>query len=233
MTFGSMCRRMMRAVAEAGGARGIHVGHLARRERARAHHARAARHHRRGDGEDHVARAGAEDRDHREGEDDHGKREEHVHHALHDEVHLGRRNRRCRPRSASRASRRSARRPSRPSARFCEPKMMRESTSRPKASVPSQCAALGAASIAAIVVGERVVGRDPAAPSAATAVRTMIAGADRAERPLPENLAIAETQPRGRLAIRVSSSTVCGAAAMLSGSGCADRSTRRRCRPGN
>ena len=56
------------------------------RECARPHHARATRHQRHGDGDDHVLHAGAEDRDHGQRHDDQREGHQHVHHALQDEV---------------------------------------------------------------------------------------------------------------------------------------------------
>ena len=73
-------------MAEAGCARGVDVGHLPHRQRARPHHPGAARDERYGDGHDHVERAGAEDRHHGQRQDDQRKGHQHVHDAHQDHI---------------------------------------------------------------------------------------------------------------------------------------------------
>ena len=72
------------AVAE--GARRVHVGNLADRERAGTHHPRALGDEGDDDGDDHVLHAGSEGRDHRQRHDDEREGEEDVHDPLDDQV---------------------------------------------------------------------------------------------------------------------------------------------------
>ena len=73
-------------MAEAEGARGVHVGNLANRERAGTHHPGALGDEGDDDGNDHVLHAGPEGRNHRQRHDDEREGEEDVHDPLDDQV---------------------------------------------------------------------------------------------------------------------------------------------------
>ena len=209
------------------------IGRLAHGQRARAHHARAARDERDGDGDDHVLDAGAEDRHHRQRQDDERKRHQHVHDALEDQIEAAAEIGAGHAEDQARWWRRRRRRRSRPAARCGRRRRCgcrgRGRTGRCRAS----SSMLGAVEHVAEVVGGGIVHGDLARRTTAIAIiddHDQSAGS--AERVLRAELP-QQAPARWRVPARESAAGApgCEMVAMrgpVSGhSGCADRATHR------